>query len=215
MSATEVVIEVAAVTHRYGRSTALAGVSLTVEAGEVVALSGPSGSGKSTVVHLVAGLDPVQEGEVSVLDRRPATIRDWALLAVVPQQHGLLAGLSVSENVRLPGTTHRRTTQDGAVSAMELLDVAAMSHRPVGALSLGEQQRVAVARALAGSPRALVLDEPTAHQDEAHLDVMVGALRAAAAAGTAVLVATHDPTLLERADRTIRLVDGRITELTA
>lgn len=204
------VVTVSAVTHRYGRSTALAGVSLTVGAGEVVALSGPSGSGKSTVIHLVAGLDSVQEGDVNVLDRRPTTIRDWSVLAVVPQQHGLLAGLSVAENVRLPGLTHRRTTQEGALAAMELLDVATMSHRPVEALSLGEQQRVAVARALAGSPRALVLDEPTAHQDEAHLDVMVDALRAAASSGTAVLVATHDPTLLERADRTIRLVDGRV-----
>lgn len=206
------VIRVAGVTHRYGRSTALAGVDLVVEAGEVVALVGPSGSGKSTVVHLVAGLDAVQEGQVTVLDRSPATLRDWALLAVVPQQHGLLAGLSVTENVRLPGLTHGRTTQEQALAAMTLLDVAAMSGRIVEALSLGEQQRVAVARALAGGPRALVLDEPTAHQDEAHLDVMVDALRAAAAAGTAVLVATHDPTLLERADRTIRLVDGRVTQ---
>lgn len=205
------IIDVVGVTHHYGRSTALAGVSLTVESGEVVALAGPSGSGKSTVVHLVAGLDSVQEGQVSVLDQRPAMIRDWALLAVVPQQHGLLTGLSVAENVRLPGLTHSRTTQGQAEVAMDLLDVASMSDRAVEALSLGEQQRVAVARALAAGPRALVLDEPTAHQDEAHLDVMVDALRAAAAAGTAVLVATHDPTLLERADRTIRLVDGRVT----
>ena len=80
----------------------------------------------------------------------------------------------------------------------------------VEALSLGEQQRVAVARALAGDPRVLVLDEPSSHQDEGHLEVVVGALRAAAAAGTAVLVATHDPTLLAAADRTVRLTDGRV-----
>lgn len=205
------VITVTAITHRYRRSTALTHVSLLVGAGEMVALAGPSGSGKSTLVHLVAGLDQVQEGDVLVLDQEPEKIRDWSVLAVVPQQHGLLAGLSVAENVQLPGLTHRRTTQDQALAAMELLDVAAMSHRPVEALSLGEQQRVAVARALACSPRALVLDEPTAHQDEAHLDVVVAALQAAAIAGTAVLVATHDPTLLERAHRTIELVDGQIS----
>jgi ABC-type lipoprotein export system ATPase subunit len=150
------VITVSGVTHRYGRSTALSDVSFSVEAGEVVALAGPSGSGKSTLVHLVAGFDTAQEGDVHVLERRP------------------------------------------------------MSHRPVEALSLGEQQRVAVARALAGEPRALVLDEPTAHQDEGHLTVMVDALRSAAAAGTAVVVATHDPTLLAAAARTVRLADGRV-----
>ena len=93
---------------------------------------------------------------------------------------------------------------------MDVLGVAAMADRVVEALSLGEQQRVAVARALAGSPRALVLDEPSAHQDEANVDIVVGALRAAAAAGSAVLVATHDPILLARADRTIYLADGHV-----
>jgi ABC-type lipoprotein export system ATPase subunit len=204
------VITVRGVTHRYGRSTALSDVSFSVEAGEVVALAGPSGSGKSTLVHLVAGFDAAQEGDVRVLERRPAKVRDWSLLAVVPQQHGLLTALSAAENIRLPGLTHRRTTHDQALAAMDLLDVATMSHRPVEALSLGEQQRVAVARALANDPRAMVLDEPTAHQDEGHLTVMVDALRSAAAAGTAVVVATHDPTLLAAADRTVRLADGRV-----
>ena len=202
------VIQVVEVTHRYGRSTALSQVSFTVEAGEVLALAGPSGSGKSTVVHLVAGLDAVQDGTVTVLDRRPSTIRDWTVLSVVPQQHGLLTGLTVAENVRLPGLTHGRAP--GAAEAMDVLGVAAMADRLVEDLSLGEQQRVAVARALAGAPRALVLDEPSAHQDEAHVDVVVSALRAAADTGSAVLVATHDPALLARADRTIHLADGRV-----
>ena len=202
------VIQLVEVTHRYGRSTALSRVSLTVEAGEVLALAGPSGSGKSTVVHLVAGLDVIQDGTVSVLDRRPSTIRDWTVLSVVPQQHGLVTGLTVAENVRLPGLTHGGTSE--AAEAMDVLGVAAMADRVVEALSLGEQQRVAVARALAGSPRALVLDEPSAHQDEANVDIVVGALRAAAAAGSAVLVATHDPILLARADRTIYLADGHV-----
>lgn len=204
-------VEVRGVSHRYGRSTALDGVSLDVEAGELLALAGPSGSGKSSLVHLVAGLDAVQSGRVTVLDRSPATIRDWTQLSVVPQQHGLLRGLTVAENVALPGS-RRRTAPDraGAQGAMEALGVAAMADRLVEALSLGEQQRVAVARALAGDPRVLVLDEPSSHQDEGHLEVVVGALRAAAAAGTAVLVATHDPTLLAAADRAVRLIDGRV-----
>ncbi len=206
------VVEVREVSHRYGRSTALDGVSLTIVAGELLALAGPSGSGKSSLVHLVAGLDAVQSGSVSVLDRSPASIRDWTLLSVVPQQHGLLRGLSVAENVRLPGVSRRRTSSapTGAEAAMEALGVAAMSDRLVEALSLGEQQRVAVARALAGAPRVVVLDEPSSHQDEGHLAVVVGALRAAAAAGSAVLVATHDPTLLAAADRVVRLADGRV-----
>ena len=205
------VVEVRGVSHRYGRSLALDGVDLTVGAGELLVLAGPSGSGKSSLVHLVAGLDAVQSGSVTVLDRSPATIRDWTQLSVVPQQHGLLRGLTVAENVGLPGS-RRRTASDraGAEGAMEALGVAAMADRLVEALSLGEQQRVAVARALAGDPRVLVLDEPSSHQDEGHLEVVVGALRAAAAAGTAVLVATHDPTLLAAADRTVRLTDGRV-----
>lgn len=205
-------VEVRGVSHRYGRSTALDGVSLDVGAGELLALAGPSGSGKSSLVHLVAGLDTVQAGSVAVLDRSPASIRDWTLLSVVPQQHGLLRGLSVAENVRLPGASRRRTPSGPAAAqgAMEELGVAAMADRLVEALSLGEQQRVAVARALAGDPRVLVLDEPSSHQDEGHLEVVVGALRAAAAAGSAVLVATHDPTLLAAADRTVRLADGRV-----
>lgn len=202
------VIEVVDVTHRYGRATALSRVSLSVEAGELLALAGPSGSGKSSLVHLIAGLEAVQDGTVSVLGRHPSTIRDWTLLSVVPQQHGLLTGLTVAENVRLPVTTRGSTT--GADGAMEVLGVAPMADRLVEALSLGEQQRVAVARAIAGAPRALVLDEPSAHQDEAHVDAVVDALRAAAAAGAAVLVATHDPTLLARADRTIHLADGHV-----
>lgn len=207
------VIEVQRVTHRYGRSTALDRVSLTVGVGELLALAGPSGSGKSSLVHLVAGLDAVQEGDVTVLGRAPSTIRDWTVLSVVPQQHGLLRGLTVAENVRLPALARRRSTAVvDAAAAMQALDVAAMSDRAVEALSLGEQQRVAVARALAGAPRALVLDEPSAHQDEAHLDQLMAALRSAAATGTAVLVATHDPTLLATADRVVHLVDGRVVE---
>lgn len=208
------VIEVQRVTHRYKRSTALDRVSLTVEVGELLALAGPSGSGKSSLVHLVAGLDAVQEGDVTVLGRAPSTIRDWTVLSVVPQQHGLLRGLTVAENVRLPALARRRSTAAAAdaAAAMQALDVAAMADRAVEALSLGEQQRVAVARALAGAPRALVLDEPSAHQDEAHLDQLMAALRSAAATGTAVLVATHDPTLLATADRVVHLADGRVVE---
>lgn len=194
-----------------GRVDVLHDVSLAVAPGELVALAGPSGSGKTTVCHLAAGLEAPERG-VATVDGRPATgWSDWAVVAVVPQQHGLLAGLSVEDNVCLPAYRAGVDPTTELARLAEALDLAAFLERGVRDTSLGEQQRTAVARALLLGPRLAVLDEPTGHQDDDHVAQVVDVLAAAAHAGSAVLVATHDPRVWEVADRVVGLDEGRVT----
>lgn len=207
-------LEVTTVAHGYGVGTrrveVLHDISLAVAPGELVALAGPSGSGKSTVCHLAAGIEAPERGTVTLDGRPAAEIADWALIAAVPQQHGLLAGLTVRDNVCLPA--HRAGVDPAATFAglAEALDLDAFVGRGVTDTSLGEQQRVAVARALVLAPRLAVLDEPTGHQDDDHVTQVVATLASAARAGTAVLVSTHDQRVWEVADRVVRLDEGRV-----
>jgi ABC-type lipoprotein export system ATPase subunit len=208
-------LEMVRVAHGYGAGTGrvevLHDVSLAVAPGELVALAGPSGSGKSTLCHLAAGFESPERGSVTVDGRPGAEVADWAVVAVVPQQHGLLAGLTVEDNVCLPA--HRAGVDPGAAFAAlaEALDLTSFTRRGVLETSLGEQQRTAVARAFVMAPRLAVLDEPTGHQDDDHVAQVVSALAAAAHAGSAVLVATHDSRVWEVADRVVGLDEGRTT----
>ncbi|MDF1602938.1 ATP-binding cassette domain-containing protein [Nocardioides sp. YIM 152315] len=207
-------LELSAVRHGYGAGTGrvevLHDVSLTVAPGELLALAGPSGSGKSTVCHLAAGIERPERG-TATLDGAPTSdIADWARIAVVPQQHGLLAGLSVHDNVALPALRGRDDPAATFARLAEALDVAAFARRGVTETSLGEQQRVAVARALVLAPRLVVLDEPTGHQDDDHVTQVTGVLADAARAGSAVLVASHDQRIWEVAHRVVRLDEGRV-----
>lgn len=203
------------VAHGYGAGTGrvevLHDVTLAVAPGELVTLAGPSGSGKSTLCHLAAGFESPERGSVTVDGRPASAVADWAVVSVVPQQHGLLAGLTVEDNVCLPA--HRAGVDPTAAFAAlaESLDLAKFSDRGVLETSLGEQQRTAVARAFVLAPRLAVLDEPTGHQDDDHVAQVVAALAAAAHAGSAVLVATHDPRVWEVADRVVGLDEGRTT----
>lgn len=202
------------VSHGYGagagRVEVLHEVSLAVVPGELVALAGPSGSGKSTLCHLAAGLEAPERGAVTVDGRSVTGESDWSLVAVVPQQHGLLAGLSVADNIGLPAYRCGRDPDAARARLVEALDLGGFLDRGVLETSLGEQQRTAVARALLLDPRLAVLDEPTGHQDDDHVEQVVAVLATAAHAGSAVLVATHDPRVWEVADRVIRLDEGRI-----
>ena len=207
-------LQVVEVGHGYGagagRVEVLHDVGLTAAPGELVALAGPSGSGKSTLCHLAAGFETPERGEVTVGGFPAAGIADWSVVAVVPQQHGLLAGLSVEDNVCLPAY-RAGVDPTAAFSALaEALDLDAFTRRGVRETSLGEQQRTAVARALVLSPRLAVLDEPTGHQDDDHVAQVVAVLAGAAHAGSAVLVATHDPRVWEVADRVVHLDEGRV-----
>lgn len=207
-------LQLSGVSHGYGagagRVEVLHDVSLRVEPGELVALAGPSGSGKTTVCHLAAGFESPEHGSVTI-DGRPVTdLADWAAVAVVPQQHGLLLGLSVEDNVCLPAYRARVDPTEAFARLAEALDLTAFTRRGVAETSLGEQQRSAVARALVLAPQVVVLDEPTGHQDDDHVAQVADVLVAAARSGTAVLVSTHDERVWEVADRVIRLDEGRI-----
>ncbi len=186
-------------------------VELSADAGDLVALVGPSGSGKSTLCHVVSGLEPFRDdsGTVRVAGRPPEQIRDWATLAVVPQQHGLVPGLTVRDNVALP-VLRARGDDEGVDDVLDALDLTRLQRHDATAVSLGEQQRTAVARALVLRPRMLVLDEPSGHQDGDHVELLAGEVRRAADRGTTVLMATHDDDLIAIADRVVRLVDGRV-----
>ena len=209
-------LELVGVDHGYaaggGRVEVLHAVSLRVEPGELVALAGPSGSGKSTVCHLAAGIERPDRGAVTLDGRPTAEVADWSQIAVVPQQHGLLAGLSVEDNIALPALRARVDPSAALARLAEALDLADFTRRGITETSLGEQQRVAVARALVLDPRLAVLDEPTGHQDDDHVAQVIEALADAARAGSAVLVSTHDQRVWEVAHRVVRLDDGRVQD---
>jgi putative ABC transport system ATP-binding protein len=172
----------------------------------LTALIGPSGSGKTTLVNLIVGWEDPDSGEVLMASRS-----HWSDIAVVPQGIGLIDDLTIQENIDLPlrlGTPGRAT----AAELMERLGLSELGHRRPYEISLGEQQRAAIARAMVGQPRVLIADEPTAHQDEANADRIFSMLERAAAAGSGVIIATHETRLIERADRVIRMDDGSLVE---
>ena len=182
-------------------------VTLLVAAGEVVALVGRSGSGKSTVCQLAFGLERPDHGDVLVDGAPVQPSAPWSLVAFQPQRLGLADELGVEENALLP------CWLAGVAPPTDLLDSLALDQiasRPAGLTSLGEQQRTGVARALCLRPRLVLLDEPTAHQDDDNVDRVLAAVTEAAREGSAVLVATHDPRVVATADRAVHLDGGRV-----
>ena len=199
----------------------LRGVDLDVAPGEIVALLGPSGSGKSTLLQAVGLLEGGFEGsirlsgeEASNLDDDGRTRLRRELLGFVYQFHHLLPEFSAVENVILPQLV-RNTEPDAArARAAQLLSTLGLSqrldHRP-SKLSGGEQQRVAVARALANKPPLILADEPTGNLDEATADkVLAEFLSLVRGEGSAALVATHNERLAAKMDRVVRLHEGRL-----
>lgn len=200
---------------------ALDGVSLTLEPGRLVAVTGPNGSGKTTLVRALVGLAPLERGAVR-LDGRPVAAWRRSELAkvvgVVTQREEIVFPLTVAQTVmmgRYPrlgplapeGPEDRRAVRD----ALRRCDVEAVADRPVDALSGGEWQRVRVARALAQEPRILVLDEPTASLDLRHEMELLELIRTLVADGLAGLVVTHQLNLAARfADRLLLLSQGRV-----
>jgi predicted ABC-type transport system involved in lysophospholipase L1 biosynthesis ATPase subunit len=196
-------------------TVALQPTDLELFAGDRVALVGPSGSGKSTLIHLLAGLDDPTVGTVSWpaiggrAELRPGPV------AVVFQGPSLLPPLTVLENAALPlildGEEERRA-RDLAEAALRRLELAPLADKLPEEISGGQAQRVAVARALAGSPRLLLADEPTGQLDRASGAQVVSALLAAAQhAGAALVIASHDPTVAERLDLRWEMHSGRLS----
>lgn len=199
----------------------LEGVDIRVAAGEAVAVIGASGAGKSTLLHLLGGLDRPTSGEVRV-DDRPLHAMDASELAAVRnarigfvfQFHHLLREFSALENVMMPLRIAAVDEAEAEARARELLEAvglgARLTHRSTE-LSGGEQQRVAVARALANRPAVVIADEPSGNLDAHTSDRLHDLLfRLRDEHGVALVIATHNHELAERADRILRLTEGRL-----
>ena len=208
-------------TFQQGRTTleVLRGVDLELREGEIVALVGPSGSGKSTLLHIAGLLERPDAGEVSICGESSRIFDDDARtrmrrhnIGFVYQYHHLLPEFSALENILIPQIIAGLDRVQARARALELLKWLDLSdrasHRP-GRLSGGEQQRVAIARALANAPKLLLADEPTGNLDPGTAgDVFSVLLQLTRGAGLAALVATHNPALAARLDRTVRLENG-------
>ncbi|MGA8039844.1 MAG: ATP-binding cassette domain-containing protein [Acidimicrobiia bacterium] len=194
-------------TFRRGTSqvVVLDGLAATVMPGEVVIVRGRSGSGKTTLLNILAGWQEPDSGTVEWGVTDPAS---WDHVAVVPQSLGLLPELTLGENIGLPGRLADRPSQIGEVA--ERLEIGHLLDRPVGGASLGEQQRAAIGRSLIRQPSLLLADEPSSHQDLARLHLVWRLISEAAAGGTGVIAATHDPDALGYADRILDLTEGRL-----
>ena len=202
-----------------GNVAALDGVSLQVEAGEFLAITGSSGSGKSTLLHLLAALDVPDSGSIVVDGMDLAHLPDAnryrrETIGLVFQLHDLLPHLDAQQNVELPMfSTGRslRQRRDDAVELLEAVGLAGKEHRRPPQLSGGERQRVAVARALANRPNILLADEPTGSLDSAVVVQVLDLLaRLRAERALTIVLVTHDDAVAAVADRRVAMVDGAV-----
>jgi putative ABC transport system ATP-binding protein len=205
-------------TYEEGRIRALNGMSLRVDPGELVAVVGPSGCGKSTLLHLIGALDRPDSGEIHVAGHDLAHERNLdhyraRHVGLVFQLHNLLPTLNALENVQVPmfelgiGAAERR---ERARRLLALVGLEERERNRPAQLSGGERQRVAVARALANNPAVLLADEPTGSLDsEAGSNVLDLLERIREEQKMTLVLVTHDPGVAERADRIVRMLDGR------
>ncbi len=204
---------------------ALRGVSLSVAAGEFVALMGPSGSGKSTLLHLLGGLDRPSAGDVLLEGQRISSLSDDDATRLrrdrtgfVFQSFNLIPLLDVTENVALPFTIAGLDTSRGELAeriqdVIGSVDLTGKEHHKPDQLSTGEQQRVGIARALVAQPSILLADEPTGNLDPTLAAEIMQLFDALQAQGTAVLIASHDLSLVKRLRKRVLVLDhGRLMD---
>jgi len=201
----------------------LKGISFQIRSGEFVSIVGPSGSGKSTLLGIIAGLDNPTTGQVLIdgvditrmSEGKLAAVRN-SEIGMVFQAFNLIPTLTAQENVEVPLYVGKHKGSPSA-RAQELLALVGLTHRldhRPNQLSGGEQQRVAIARALATDPAFVIADEPTGNLDARNGEnvlELIAQLRTQT--GKTFIIATHDPVVASHADRTIRIVDGKITEI--
>jgi putative ABC transport system ATP-binding protein len=201
-------------------------VSFEVTLGEFVAITGASGSGKSTLLHLIAGLETPTSGTITIAGISLATMSDAQLstlrlhtIGFVFQFFNLLPALTAQENAALPLLLAGRSPQQAAERAAQLLEWVNLGRRLTsrpGELSGGEMQRVALARALANDPAIVLADEPTGNLDSHSSHLVLDLLyQSCKEMGKTLLLATHDRTVVERADRMIELQDGAVASISS
>ena len=208
--------------HRFYRRggeevAALRDVALTVRPGETVAVVGPSGSGKSTLLNLLAGLDDPDGGSVRIVGRllshQPTSAQARVrgrLIGVLTQSSGLIEHLDVLGNVRLAGSFRRPKPSTGELEqVLDSVGLAARAHARPSTLSGGETARANIAVALAGGPRLLLADEPTAEVSTAEESALLMLLRDVRPRDGATVIVTHSARVAQAADRVLHLVDGR------
>ena len=201
------------------RLPVLRGVSLEVDEGEIVAITGLSGAGKSTLLHILGGLDEATSGEVEIAGERLDLMKAAELarfrnrnVGFVFQFHHLLPEFTAAENVAMPLLIRGEPLKEALATARQYLDLVGLSergeHKP-SELSGGEQQRVAVARALVPKPRLVLADEPSGNLDSQTGDMLHDLLWGLSREeGRTFIIVTHNPSLAERADRVVELRDG-------
>ncbi|MCQ4159715.1 ATP-binding cassette domain-containing protein [Roseomonas sp. GC11] len=219
-------VELSGVSYGYGagalRRAVLREVSLRVAPGEIVLLTGPSGSGKTTLLTLVGALRALQEGSARVLGQElagageGARVRLRRRIGFIFQNHNLLGFLSARQNVAMALETAAELPEAARLAEadriLEAVGLAGHRHKPPAQLSGGQRQRVAVARALVARPGLVLADEPTAALDRASGQEVVRLLRdLARGRGVPILLVTHDPRILDIADRIVSMEDGRVT----
>jgi putative ABC transport system ATP-binding protein len=216
------VVRLDGVTKQYGNATALDAITLSIGAGEAVAVMGPSGSGKSTLLNMIAGLDRPTAGTVTVQGEQITGLSETAVaryrrrrIGMVFQFFYLLDDLPVLDNVALSAQLVGVRKKEARARAMQLLDELGIAERAKaypGVLSGGERQRVGVARALMNRPALLLADEPTGALDSASGEQVIDLLLDLNQIGQTLLLVTHDQALAQRcATRVITVTDGRVT----
>jgi putative ABC transport system ATP-binding protein len=213
-------VQVEGLTKEFGKLRALDGVSFEVQAGEWIAIMGPSGSGKTTLINILGGLDTPTSGravvdgvDVARFDESALTRYRAEKVGFVFQQFHLVPYLTALENVMLAQYFHSTTDEGDARKALERVGLGdRVTHLPAH-LSGGEQQRVAVARALINHPAIILADEPTGNLDEANERIVIDLFRQLHMEGHTILMVTHDPSISHLADRRVELAHGHLEQI--
>ena len=220
------IVEISALSKAYTQGheqiLVLEGLDFSISKGEFISIVGPSGSGKSTFLNIIGLLDDVYSGEVRLFGRRLEDL-DEAQKAVlrlknigfVFQFDSLLPEFTVLENIEMPARVLGGAAQGSGLDLLKRFDLEVIAHKFPMEISGGEKQRAAMLRALRNSPALLIADEPTGNLDRHNSGVILDDLKRAAAAGTAVLMVTHNEEAARRADRMLRMAGGRLEKLGA